>query len=362
MLLTTLKVLAVMVTALLGILGVVTDFRDNQTKRVTRWGKGAILFLFVSALVAVGAEAVDFRKREADAKKSDEDVLRILSRQEKTLGEVRRLLQPVPTTGVGVSFWMKVPLGIDELAPYRLRLQAAADAFLRAAQSKVPDPFNFDMYGSTKDENGAILELAVPRRSKFFPDQEKEPLAFAALAPSGVTICIYSGDKRPADDEYCGMGQQAADLLFVAHGRDEASGIEVEYDVATKTAKSRVSDFLDDGRFARRSGKVVSFDDMIDATVDFSFDYGMPMARVNARESRSVEVRVDKLSGVVVETAVMTMGGRELWLRSPKLTTTRDRTGHFKGRYKLTRQDVFGADESKASAKSLDSAVRGDGP
>lgn len=53
-----LKLLGLIASGTFGIIGTMHEFRDSQTKRLTQWGKVAVIGTVISALVAISCTAL----------------------------------------------------------------------------------------------------------------------------------------------------------------------------------------------------------------------------------------------------------------------------------------------------------------
>jgi hypothetical protein len=88
----TIKMFAAAVAGILGVLGVVTDFRDKQTHRLTKYGRGAVILIVFSLFTAIGSELVE-RSRELEEKRQAE--IRRTEEISNRLEENNRLLSMI---------------------------------------------------------------------------------------------------------------------------------------------------------------------------------------------------------------------------------------------------------------------------
>ena len=122
-----LKLVSFVMTAALGVIGVVTDFRDEQ-KKLTRPGKLNLAGLALAAVVGIMAQKAEYdsaAKSSAEAKKSFE---KLVQQNQAVLGQVVRGLEPVGDT-ITVRYIVKIPLDNSELKSTRKYLnRKIADA------------------------------------------------------------------------------------------------------------------------------------------------------------------------------------------------------------------------------------------
>jgi hypothetical protein len=86
------KAAAILLTAFFGILGLVTEFKDPSTKRITKWGKLALIGILVSAGFGVYSQLLEAagqnEKRVEDARQA----LQLLRGNQQTLDAIERSL------------------------------------------------------------------------------------------------------------------------------------------------------------------------------------------------------------------------------------------------------------------------------
>jgi hypothetical protein len=99
-----LKVSSLAIAGLLGVIGLLNDFKDKQGK-LTRWGKVSLLGLVLSGAVGVGTELIDSerqkeeeRKRTLEAREQRDQIFEQLSIATETQGNVERVLGDTEAT------------------------------------------------------------------------------------------------------------------------------------------------------------------------------------------------------------------------------------------------------------------------
>jgi hypothetical protein len=82
------KPVSIALTGAFGVLGLLTEFKDKHTKRITKWGRISLTGIVVSTMLGVGAQ---LKESHDDTKKTMEAV----DRSEKTLKNIERTLSAI---------------------------------------------------------------------------------------------------------------------------------------------------------------------------------------------------------------------------------------------------------------------------
>src|ERR1700679_1104751 len=92
-LLASLKFLAILTAGLLGVIGLLVDFKVDG--KITKWGRRALLGTIISTVVAVVTQSVETYKQNQERRKQDDARIQQEKRNEATLHEIRRGLYPI---------------------------------------------------------------------------------------------------------------------------------------------------------------------------------------------------------------------------------------------------------------------------
>lgn len=101
------KASSIVLTGGFGILGLVKDFKDKSTNKVTKWGYVSLAGILVSTTFGVAAQL----------KESSDDAARALALAKKTdatLGEIERILQPIQDPTITLKFRVRCSLPYQE--------------------------------------------------------------------------------------------------------------------------------------------------------------------------------------------------------------------------------------------------------
>ena len=109
-LLATLEILGIALAGVFGAIGVVVEYRDSRTGKVTRWGRRALIGVSATSMVAMCSSAVEMYLQQREAESTGRQALEIIS-------EIQRNLYVFDTLGFTAS--VVVPLTDPRLAAYR---------------------------------------------------------------------------------------------------------------------------------------------------------------------------------------------------------------------------------------------------
>jgi hypothetical protein len=173
-LLSSAKLVGATLSGAFGILGLLTEYRDQETKKITVWGKVALVGILASTGVAISAEALGIWKENRSAEQSAEKTNALLT-------EISRTLSPI--SDMTVSFSFTLPLDRKEFAKYSSRLSAGMKAI--AARPR------FGLDGSVLLNDSGTPELvSVSCDSKLFPSQ-KEDIPYHVIREAMLQMDLY---------------------------------------------------------------------------------------------------------------------------------------------------------------------------
>jgi len=154
---TLLRLLAAAFSGAFGVLGLLTNYRDEKTKRITRWGRIALVGIVVSTAVALLTQGLEHWREQNKSISAAIEARDASRRAEATLNNINRLLQPLKDIKVGFTF--KIADDDPRLVRY---LKFLRDKFDEAAR-------NFAATGNANQPNGimVIAELETRRIDSF---------------------------------------------------------------------------------------------------------------------------------------------------------------------------------------------------
>src|SRR5205823_3583439 len=90
-----LKLLGLFLTGVFGTLGLVTDFKDSQTRKITRWGKIALFGILLSTMLSAVSQILESAKSAHDAGESAKAARDQIARSNEILTNLSRTLNPL---------------------------------------------------------------------------------------------------------------------------------------------------------------------------------------------------------------------------------------------------------------------------
>lgn len=138
------KAVSIGVTGLLGILGLLTEFRDKKTTKITRAGCWTLALIFISASLGVLAQVVD-NITQAEANRIQlERLVTIAAQTQKAVEASNVLLTPITDPILELDYRIKCP-------------DPAAASFCELASQK---PFYSNVWPSSKVPGFGVINLA----------------------------------------------------------------------------------------------------------------------------------------------------------------------------------------------------------
>ena len=116
-----LRALSAVVTGALGAAGVLWDFRDHETNKITPGGVAILSGIGFSCFVGIGSAILEGYKAKSDAGEQ-------AARTELLLRELSRTIQPI--TRFEASYWFRIPAGEKIVDSYMERVRNGIEARL----------------------------------------------------------------------------------------------------------------------------------------------------------------------------------------------------------------------------------------
>jgi hypothetical protein len=188
------KAASIVVTAVLGILGLLKDFKDKKTHRITRWGWILLGGLIISATLGVAAQLQESHDQAALEGQRAAQTLSIVQNTSNTVNSIKRLMSTLAGARVDVTYSLNCV--VTEASPCAARL-GERDGL---AEGQLSLFFFADPASARRFTDGAMLtakpdlEWILQREGR--PDQDSFGESGSANT-SEVTIPDYNA--TPAD-------------------------------------------------------------------------------------------------------------------------------------------------------------------
>jgi hypothetical protein len=177
------KCLGILFGGSFAILGLLTDFRDKNTNRVTKWGRIALIGIAASTCVSLISQGVESIKAKDDASAQAQ-------RSNKLLTQIARSVSPL--RDIQINYQIEVPLNDPVLASYRQRL---LDGMNQIAST--PPGSESPLGSASRGPNGVVEWILIPWSSPLMPT-DNDVAASALLKHSGISLYFY---KTPIDSD-----------------------------------------------------------------------------------------------------------------------------------------------------------------
>lgn len=110
------KTSSILLTGGFGILGLLKDFKDKETHKVTRWGYVSLAGILLSTILGTAAQWIQSESDAAKAAEASKQTLALTQRSTKTLNDVERLLVPLDDPTLTIDF--EVPCNESRFTVY----------------------------------------------------------------------------------------------------------------------------------------------------------------------------------------------------------------------------------------------------
>lgn len=288
-----LKYLSIVLTTGLGVLGLLANFRDKETSRVTRSGRWLLLGIIASGAIVIATQALEDLRQHAER----EDNIEHMARGEYPLRNVR------------LSCWATLPSKeYPQLLAYHRRLAA------NAAEARERLRTGLDVPG-TSFWGGAPgkppVGISVRPNSPYYPHPETEPFASLVIKSFRVVLQFYrtpiSKTQHPLLGANAGVHRTIfpdLEMTFFAN-----STVGIEHFFYNDSLVLSASELSADSRLGSHSGRIVSLVTLRRAQMFIELQPLPAMADHDARvapELSQLKIHVDNLDAFWIDVERMT--------------------------------------------------------
>ena len=249
---TILKYVGAALGTILGILGLVASFRDENTRRVTFGGRALLAGIVLSGLVVIATQIAEDSEREKDRR----ELLEQVTRGQYPIREAR------------LACLIDFETNNQHLAAFRERFTASAvtaKSAIASGQRRVP---GISWWTSTSSR--LVDSITVCSDSHLFPSMQVEPIAYAALHRVDVTLHIYRNPIDPTAYPFHGAlnAERFRTLkkpdLIMSFNNDHANGARLclDYDFEKRYLMLKGLDLATDPTSWNGTGQIISLLDL----------------------------------------------------------------------------------------------------
>lgn len=313
-----LKITSVLITAILGVAGLLANYRDRYGK-LTRAGVAVLSGMLISAAVGVITTTIEsYNVKTASAQQA--------ARTEALLRELKRSVLPI--TQLGMSYYLEVPQTFPPVARYVERLEAG----LAELMPQLKDVSQVEPVGLSAisfDEHDNVLTVSIKKESSLWPRKE-ELYLFDDFFTTSLSML-----KTPVSASQYRWVHGAADFHASSY-TNESFALHWNFDKRTLEISGR-AEF--EKALWKTNGKITSVADLPGSKIFFSFgsEYANPRGEALPHDAEVANQIVAALQPRAVH---LNFGeGRGLWLSKSKFQTERTPRG------KIARSVVFPVDD-----------------
>jgi hypothetical protein len=306
-----LKLVGLVFTGAFAILGLLTEFKDKETKKITKWGRVALIGIFVSTALSFVSQVLESAKSARDSREATKQAQDQIARSNEVLSNLNRSLNPL--TNVRITYWLTAPLQASELTKYRKRLLEGVNEILRAGNERSSLGFI-----SRRGPSGPEA-VSIPRTSSLMP-QRSETIPFYLLKYSGLQFSFFINhhdeSEIVADDE---AARPNPDLWFdvsTSTGEAGSTDYSLEYDLKSHQLTIFASDLISDPQFWRSNNRVQAVPDLSGVQLVLKIDDTMvPRLPVNGEQDRTGRTLSGLRSQMQLDSLIFKVNTRELWIK-----------------------------------------------
>jgi hypothetical protein len=295
-----LKYAATILSTCLGVLGLLSIFRDTRTGKITFSGRMLLVGIILSGIIVVAIQASEEAQNAAERN----ELLEQVSRGQYPLRDVR------------LSCWTDIPTAHAGFTHFRERFVPAADGARAAIIGGAKQVAGISGWGWKNDE--PIDHVSVCPGSPLYPDALTEPLAYSAVHRLEVVLNFYKSpipvSAYPFHDVLRRRRSSAsvpADLTMTFRNDPQRPGLLcMEYDFARNALGLFGMELETNPKYWGGSGRIISLADLRGAQVfieitptPVSPDEAVAPKEYVVPGVREMIVDIGELHGIAISTA-----------------------------------------------------------
>ncbi|MEO1550448.1 MAG: hypothetical protein AAFR93_08450 [Pseudomonadota bacterium] len=335
------KVLGTGLAGFFGLYGILHDFRD-ETGRVTRAGRIAIMGLGASILLTGLAETWDGLSARSESRAATERI-------ERAITEIDRSLRQIEDVQVFVAD-LAVPLEAPEVAAYFATVKGSFEPEIELFRTGVatldaPGPAVL-VRSLTRSFDKVPISVRIPPR--LLPDDDGSVLA-GLLSVVAVHMHIYTANTA-YEAIVAGDARPDLDITLYGDGRFFDTPLNVYYELDPESGDADSARLSISGRLTgpgpsdwTSNGKVISIPDLRGAWIALSFS---PVGIGGSVENtRFLDLRAQ----MTLKALNLQVNARDVWLESTHFSQHRDAQQEPFWLTRLGADDPFATPEPRQS-------------
>ena len=275
----TAKLLGIACTTALGVLGLVTEYRD-ENKRITKWGRRALVGIVVSGTLTILVHVLEVARAELARDTEMARLAEEVHRQEQTLKGVETLFRQLDRdrkslTGASISISFQFPEDSPYIRPHYEKMRDVYSRLIAEFEKSghAHDPAHPDLYVYGASGGRSVDRILLFSRSKDFPD-----------ISLSMGVSVYPSEAALGDGDLQSPSV-APDLDFALYsGRAEKERLSY-----LPAERAYMYEFTEAPSFGEATGAVTSLSDLPGKTlalglVDYVADGGKAMQQLALKD------------------------------------------------------------------------------
>jgi hypothetical protein len=262
-LITILKYIALFISSISGILGLLSDFRDKQTNKITKNGYRLLWLIVASGFVSLALQSLELYRDKKKDEIAEQKSLEEAKRTNQMLSDLNRTLNPIKD--INVSYTIQIPLYDPKLKNYKARLITSLDSIFGTLSNvgieerrEILDK-DYGIFVTGYSAN-SILSIELRKDSPLLPDKMNETLAYYVLQYGEVDYKFYDSTVRNISDTTIPDFHFTVATGIVNNGLNGEH--KIEYNFENKALYIEAFMVNSDPRYWDKTGKIISIPDL----------------------------------------------------------------------------------------------------
>jgi hypothetical protein len=313
------KIIGTALSGAFGLLGLLTDYRDQVTKRITRWGKIAFFGIVISTVVALVSQSLESAKQTRDAKAAAAVSEKQIEKSDAILHAVDRTIDPL--TDIYVTSWLTVPLDDPVMSAYKQRLLDGVRQIVEGAKEHHPN--SRLGYASRLKSDGTVEAVRIPADSPLFPERS-DTVAF-----SGLHLQFFTPPQKPSAFQTTDVRKVPVPNLDMQVGSylgplDSSNSYALEYDLIKKQLNIESFNMPSDAKEWHSDGKIVSIFDLSGVQLAIFVDNTMGPPPPQPGQAAVAQGEISRLRAKMeLGSVIFQVKNRRFWLNKTGLPRSR---------------------------------------
>jgi hypothetical protein len=198
-----LKYAGVVLAAAFGVLGILTDFKDKATNKVTIWGKIAVFGAILSGILAIASQHFEVQQNNKSSEEAAARAAALLAQQSQVSERVDAIARTTePIREVELEFWIDFPRPLPRddgnlvkaMGPYLSRLDKIVNQIVKQYPRPVTAASSYALIALPNADKP--IKVTIPSGSPLLPSSN-ETVPFLLLSKVFFYVDVYNQPIPP---------------------------------------------------------------------------------------------------------------------------------------------------------------------